>query len=413
MLRLLLLPLALAELVELAEPALRGAQTRPAPAAAPAESSEASEASAHAARAARLRQCGVLGGPQRKGRRARIVHGVDTERCAYRWQVSIQTQEAQSAWHFCGGTLLSPDWVLTAAHCASEVTNVCQLRKLRVVAGDWKQSSSEDKVMRRVKKVFSIPSYDVAAKSDNDFALLQLDKPVPINECIGTACLPHESDPIGQECSITGWGTVSNIGPTPDTLQEAMVKLLDNKACKEAYAKSNDTVTDAMICASGVSDLGITDSCQGDSGGPLSCEENGRWVVRGVTSWGEGCAMQGFPGVYARVSSAVGWIRDVMAGRVTQSDFDTDESVDFRGKLATNRINRSGSLNRSQGQAISLRSFQGGAISSMTFEGEHVDRAQRGLCRGFSQWLHHQPGLPQELHHSGLLQNRSNHLSLC
>ncbi|CAJ1455472.1 unnamed protein product [Effrenium voratum] len=335
MLRLLLLPLALAELVELAEPALRGAQTRPAPAAAPAESSEASEASAHAARAARLRQCGVLGGPQRKGRRARIVHGVDTERCAYRWQVSIQTQEAQSAWHFCGGTLLSPDWVLTAAHCASEVTNVCQLRKLRVVAGDWKQSSSEDKVMRRVKKVFSIPSYDVAAKSDNDFALLQLDKPVPINECIGTACLPHESDPIGQECSITGWGTVSNIGPTPDTLQEAMVKLLDNKACKEAYAKSNDTVTDAMICASGVSDLGITDSCQGDSGGPLSCEENGRWVVRGVTSWGEGCAMQGFPGVYARVSSAVGWIRDVMAGRVTQSDFDTDESVDFRGNMWT------------------------------------------------------------------------------
>ena len=68
--------------------------------------------------------------------------------------------------------------------------------------------------------------------------------------------------------------------------------------------------------------------------------------------------------------SCQGWIRDVMAGRVTQSDFDTDESVDFRGKLATNRINRSGSLNRSQGQAISLRSFQGGAISSMTFEGD-------------------------------------------
>lgn len=278
-------------------------------------------------------KCGVIGNPV-NGRRTKIVHGRNAVRCAYRWQVSIQSMIQDRPWHFCGGTLITPQWVLTAAHCAAEVTNVCQLKKLRVVSGDWKRDLNSA-VTRRVKKIYSNPSYNVQVESDSAFALIELDAPMPITECIGPACLPSANDPTdrtGSECIITGWGTVSSSGPLPDSLQEAAVTVLNDTACVKAYAKQNDTVTDTMFCATGTSAHGITDTCQGDSGGPLACEENGHFVVRGVTSWGEGCGMEGFPGVYARVTSALDWIHDVMDGKVKQSDFEPD-NVDYGGAM--------------------------------------------------------------------------------
>ena len=75
------------------------------------------------------------------------------------------------------------------------------------------------------------------------FALIELDAPMPITECIGPACLPSDSDRAGSECIITGWGTVSSSGPLPDTLQEAAVTVLNDTACAKAYAKQNDTAT--------------------------------------------------------------------------------------------------------------------------------------------------------------------------
>lgn len=83
-------------------------------------------------------------------------------------------------------------------------------------------------------------------ESDSAFALIELDAPMPITECIGPACLPSANDPTdrtGSECIITGWGTVSSSGPLPDSLQEAAVTVLNDTACVKAYAKQNDTAT--------------------------------------------------------------------------------------------------------------------------------------------------------------------------
>ncbi len=153
--------------------------------------------------------------------------------------------------------------------------------------------------------------YCSEAPSDYDFALLELDKPMPINECIGLACLPSGEDSPGQGCSITGWGTAAT-GPRPNILQEASVTTLQHELCARKYAEHNSSITSSMLCASGHSESGITDACHGDSGGPMVCEENGFFVVRGVTSWGLGCASR-FPGVYARVSLALDWIHSTMA----------------------------------------------------------------------------------------------------
>ena len=257
-------------------------------------------------------RCGMPGrGPQK-----RIVHGADAEHCKWRWQVSIGSP---STGQFCGGTLIAPDWVLTAAHCVGHIRHPCDVRTLRVGAGTSKRDTSKAKglfVERRVARIFVHPLHNKNVQHDYDFALIQLDKPMPMNQCIGVACLPTRTEQVGTRCQITGWGTLSSRGATPELLQEAPVTLMNKEACEVNYTKQRQTVTGSMLCASGESNAGITDSCQGDSGGPMVCEEDGAFVIRGVTSWGQGCALRDFPGIYARVHSVLAWVEDVMGNKV-------------------------------------------------------------------------------------------------
>merc|ERR1712037_894730 len=108
--------------------------------------------------------------------------------------------------------------------------------------------------------------------------------------------------------TVTGWGTLSSGGSQPTVLQEVDVTVTTNTACKNAYGSS--MITANMICAA---DSG-KDSCQGDSGGPMIAPENGRQALIGVVSWGYGCAMEAYPGVYARVTEKMDWIVANTAG---------------------------------------------------------------------------------------------------
>jgi len=211
-----------------------------------------------------------------------IVNGRPAPRCAWPWQVSLGG---------CGGTLIAPDWVLSASHCGNP-------RSVRAGLHNYSDTSVQT---RRVVGNYKHPQYNFPK---NDIMLLKLDRPFDLNECVNTACLPSTEPPAGKKCWITGWGTLSSGGRTPDILQEASVDIKSQSDCKRAYFSA----TDDMVCANGRNSRGTTDACQGDSGGPLVCQESGRWYVYGATSYGNGCGNPRYPGVWSRAAYNQQWI---------------------------------------------------------------------------------------------------------
>uniref|UniRef100_M4API8 Proproteinase E-like n=1 Tax=Xiphophorus maculatus TaxID=8083 RepID=M4API8_XIPMA len=242
--------------------------------------------------------CGV---PSYWPNTSRVVNGEEARLYSWPWQVSLE-----SFYPTCGGTLIAPDWVLTAAHCITFHT-------YRVVLAEHdmdKEEGPEQSIM--VAKMFIHPKWnDNCVSCGNDIALLKLEKSADLNDKVKLACLPEHSSTLthNQPCYITGWGRLYSGGPRATRLQQALLPVVDHSVCSQSDWWGSSAKT-TMVCAGGDS----KSACHGDSGGPLNCKgRDNRWYVEGVTSFvdGRGCNTPKKPTVFTRVASFIPWISEV------------------------------------------------------------------------------------------------------
>ncbi|KTG37495.1 hypothetical protein cypCar_00000472 [Cyprinus carpio] len=241
-------------------------------------------------------QCSKCGQPTG----SRIIGGSVAADGQWPWQASLHFQ----GFHTCGGTLVAPDFIITAAHCFPKSRNIRSQ-----LPNNWKVYIGLVSQLRppspySVKQIILHENYDSATKN-NDIALLKLSKPA---SDIQPVCLPvfGQIFPTAKQCWTTGFGVTSEGADSSSTLlMEVAVDLIDSAVCNSNTVYGG-RITEQMRCAGDLK--GRKDSCQGDSGGPLVCKVDDKWYLTGVTSWGDGCGRQNRPGVYSNVGQLLMWI---------------------------------------------------------------------------------------------------------
>jgi secreted trypsin-like serine protease len=264
----------------------------------------------------------------------RIVHGSEvTDMSQFPFQVALfNPVTSPDGSQFCGGVVFSATQVLTAAHCVVDfgTANLGSPSTIAVFAGAPHLSDTGPDAVISQAQTLSIDSHYDPTTNDHDIALIDLATP------LWTGSLPatiNKIDPIDDSeldpllnstatATVSGWGCTAPVEPgssscdaaLPDRLQEVDVPLVKQSDCVSDYAVDSTPITDNMICA-GAANLGAdanTDSCFGDSGGPLTVDDPdtpGTKVLAGLVDAGEGCAQDGFPGIYTRVSKLTAFIK--------------------------------------------------------------------------------------------------------
>jgi secreted trypsin-like serine protease len=268
-----------------------------------------------------------------------IVGGSPAADGAWPWQVRLlDSMDPQSG--FCGGSLISDQWVLTAAHCV--VMDDGPIDSVVIGYGSTQQSK-----LKLVPSVKIIVHPDYMKENHADLALIKLAEPLPDAKWIPIADAATEQQLVtpGATLVVTGWGALwdfagfeealysrnkgfsevdthkllsANALVSPEQLHQVEIEMISNEECAAAYQAYSEAIQDSLVisatelCAG--SPAGAKDSCYGDSGGPLVvADDKGGYVQVGVVSWGSQCGNPVLPGVYNKLSRFQPWVKDQMA----------------------------------------------------------------------------------------------------
>ncbi|KAL3290149.1 hypothetical protein HHI36_023513 [Cryptolaemus montrouzieri] len=242
-----------------------------------------------------------------------IIKGTPAMATAFPHMAALGYGPENSIQWLCGGSLISEQYVLTAAHClrSMEMGNVSWVR-----LGDNNLTSqnSETSQMFSVGERIPHPDYSPASKY-NDLALLKLDHPVEFSEYVLPICLSTSELDVKEQLVATGWGKTDVNGPRSNTLMKVDLDYFPNDVCRVAYADvpkrdlPEGVLADKQLCAGSKTDQ--RDTCQGDSGGPLQIRTDKLYLV-GITSIGKMCGLPNVPAIYTKVLHYIPWIEQIV-----------------------------------------------------------------------------------------------------
>ena len=247
----------------------------------------------------------------------------------------------------CGGTILDSTTILSAAHCYYDIGEWIRAGSLKRYSGGQvcydqeglQRNQFSNTFQSQVRKIAQIIENTESPYNpstyENDYVIFKLDIPLDFDDDVQPACLPPSTAYLDltsteEQCFTSGWGTLVQCefqelkhkfqtmihfllvslffisgGSSPDTCNYVQVPAVTNADCNSAYGGG---ITESMICAGYIGEGG-KDACQGDSGGPFVCNKDGKAVIAGVVSWGYGCGEPEYPGVYARTTHVLNWIK--------------------------------------------------------------------------------------------------------
>lgn len=260
-------------------------------------------------------KCGLRGSRRTPPVRSEVVGGEETQPNSWPWIAAVGRVEPKGyiTW-FCEGALITPEFVLSAAHCVTESS----LDLVRL-GGHNLKSPAPSQMDLRVVRALLHPLYDPPSIA-HDLSLLRLAKPVALTPQVSPVCLPWDEKDApslhSRRLTLAGWGATLQGEGMSDVLREVLVTVFSNSHCDAYYSTLHDYairfpggISSHFLCAGDI--LGGKDACKGDSGAPLVYNMSGKYMLAGVVTAGKGCGLKNFPGIYAAVRPHLQWIKEV------------------------------------------------------------------------------------------------------